>query len=47
MTSLLKLLITVAVLAGLIWGGMIALALFVEPEEREISVPVPPSRFEK
>lgn len=47
MTSLLRFLVTIAVLAGLGYAGMIALALFVEPQPREITVTIPPGKLGK
>lgn len=47
MTSLLRFLLTIIVMAGLAYAGMVALALFVEPQQREISVTVPANRLGK
>lgn len=47
MPSLIKLLAIVAILAGIVYGGMIALATFVEPQLREMSQTIPPSRLSK
>lgn len=47
MTGLVKFLLTIAVLGGLVYGGLIALALFVEPQQREMSVTIPPQRLGK
>lgn len=41
MPSLIRFLITLAVLAGIAYGAMVALVMFVQPNEREISVRVP------
>jgi hypothetical protein len=41
MPSLLRFLLVVGVLAGLIYGAIYALASFVEPTPREITVTVP------
>jgi hypothetical protein len=41
MPSLLRFLVVVGVLAGLIYGAIYALASFVEPTPREITVTVP------
>ena len=43
MPTLFRFLLVVAVLAGLGFAAMFALATFVEPEPREITVPVPPA----
>ena len=45
MPSVLRFLLTIAILAGLVYGGMIALAVFVEPESREITHTVPRSKL--
>lgn len=47
MPSLFRFVFIVAALAGLAYGGMLALATFVEPEQREITQSVPASKFGK
>ncbi|HEX9237291.1 MAG TPA: histidine kinase [Xanthobacteraceae bacterium] len=47
MPSLLRLLTVIAVLCAVVYGGVYALAHFVEPKSREISVSVPPDKFFK
>jgi hypothetical protein len=47
MPSLLRLLTVVAILCGIVYGGLYALAHFVQPKPREISVSVPPAKFFK
>ncbi len=47
MPSLLRFLTIVAVLVGVVFGGVYALAHFVQPKTREITVSVPPDRFFK
>jgi len=47
MPSLIRFLTLVAVLAGLGYAAMWALATFVEPQQREIKVVVPQSSFSK
>jgi hypothetical protein len=47
MPSLFRLIVALGVIGGLIYGAMFALANFVEPKPREISVTVPPDRFVK
>jgi hypothetical protein len=47
MPSLARFLAVVAVIGALIYGGIFALANFVTPKPREISVNVPPDRFYK
>lgn len=41
MPTLFRFLFTLAVLAGLVFAAMFALATFVEPQPREMSVTVP------
>jgi hypothetical protein len=45
--SLLRFLFIIAVLALLVYGGMIALVTFVEPQPREMSQTIPPARLNK
>ncbi|MCA1304411.1 histidine kinase [Nitratireductor aquimarinus] len=45
MPTLFRLLVIVAILVGLVYGAMIALATFVEPETGEMSVRVPVDRL--
>jgi hypothetical protein len=45
--TLFKFLTFLAVIAGLIYGGMLALVTFVKPEPREIVEIVPPSKLQK
>ena len=47
MPSLIKFLLLAGILAGLIYGGMVALVTFVEPQPREMSQTIPPSRLNK
>jgi len=47
MPSLFRFLAFVAIVAGAIYGGMLALTQFYDPPQREITVPVPPDRFVK
>jgi hypothetical protein len=47
MPSLLRLLTVIAVSGAVVYGGLYALAHFVEPKSREISVSVPPDKFFK
>ena len=46
MPTLFRLLIFLLLLAGIVYGAMWALALFVEPTPREITTTVPPSRLQ-
>jgi hypothetical protein len=39
--------VIVAILAGLVYGGMIALVTFVEPQPREMTQTLPASKLNK
>ncbi|MEO1397642.1 MAG: histidine kinase [Pseudomonadota bacterium] len=45
MPSLIRFLITCGILAAIVYGGMFALATFVEPETREMRVRIPSDRI--
>ena len=45
MPSLLRFLVFLAVLAGIGYGGMFALTVLVEPEQREMTVKIPANRL--
>ena len=45
MPTLFRFLFILAVIAGVIYGSMVALVVFVEPNEREITVRVPSERL--
>ena len=47
MPTLIRFLTVVAVIGGLIYGGIFALATFFDPEPREITVTVPADKFQK
>jgi hypothetical protein len=47
MPSLLRLLTVIALLAATVYGGLYALAHYVQPKSREISVSIPPDKFFK
>jgi hypothetical protein len=47
MPSLFRLLTTLAIIVGAAYGGLYALAHFVQPRTREISVTIPPDKFFK
>jgi hypothetical protein len=47
MPSLFRLLTVIAIIVGLVYGGLYALAHFVQPRTREISVTIPPDKFFK
>jgi phage shock protein PspC (stress-responsive transcriptional regulator) len=47
MPSLLRLLAIIAIVFGAAYGGLYALAHFVQPHPREMSVSIPPDKFYK
>jgi hypothetical protein len=47
LASLFRLLVILAVLAGLGYVAMLALVAFVEPQPHEIVQPLPPARLNK
>lgn len=47
MPSLIRFLVTCAILAGLVYGGMFALATFVEPNQREIQIRIPADKLNR
>jgi len=47
MPSLFRLLTVIAILSAIVYGGLYALAHFVQPKPREISVSIPPDKFFK
>ncbi|HEX9211047.1 MAG TPA: histidine kinase [Bradyrhizobium sp.] len=47
MPSLFRFLTVVAVLAGIVYGVVFALANFVNPKSREMTVTIPPDKFLK
>jgi phage shock protein PspC (stress-responsive transcriptional regulator) len=47
MPSLVRLLTVVAILCAAVYGGLYALAHFVQPKTREITVSIPPDKFFK
>lgn len=46
MPTLFRFIAILALLGGLVFGGMIALVTFVQPEPREITEPVPPAKLQ-
>jgi len=46
MPSLIRLLVVLGLIASLIYGGMFALVVLVQPNQREMSVRVPNERLE-
>ncbi|HEY7846381.1 MAG TPA: histidine kinase [Bradyrhizobium sp.] len=47
MPSLFRFLAVVAVIVGIVYGAIFALANFVSPKSREMTVTVPPDKFLK
>ncbi len=47
MPSLFRFLAFIGLVAGIIYGGMFALAQLYDPAPREITVSIPPDRFSK
>ncbi|GMO38085.1 hypothetical protein TM233_54810 [Bradyrhizobium sp. TM233] len=47
MPSLFRFLTVVAVIAGIVYGVVFALANFVSPKSREMTVTIPPDKFLK
>ena len=47
MPSLIRLLAVIAILSAAVYGGLFALAHYVQPKPREISVSIPPDKFFK
>ena len=47
MPSLFRFLIVVGLIGGLVYGVIFALANFVNPKPREITVTIPPDKFLK
>ncbi len=45
MPVILRFLLVVAIIAGCIYGGMLALVTFYEPEARDITVTIPSSKL--
>ena len=46
MPTLFRFLATIAILAGLVFAGMFALATFVQPTPREMSVTIPNTKLQ-
>lgn len=46
MPSLIRFIVFCAVLAGIVYGGMFALATFVEPNPRELTVRIPNDKLD-
>jgi len=45
--SLIRFLFVVGILVGLVWGGMLALVTFVEPQPREMTQTIPSNRLNR
>ena len=45
MPTLFRFVVTLAVLAGIVYGAMFALVMFVTPKTAEISVRIPPEKL--
>ena len=46
MPSLIRLIVVLGLIAGAIYGGMIALVTFVDPNPREMTIRVPNERIQ-
>jgi hypothetical protein len=46
MPSLIRFLVVIGVIAAAVYGGMVALVMFVEPNPREMSVRIPSERLQ-
>lgn len=46
MPTLFRFLFIIAVIAGVVFGGMLALVAFVKPEQREMVEIVPPAKLQ-
>jgi len=47
MPSLFRFLAAVAILVAIVYGGMVALAVLVQPQSREITVTIPQDKFSR
>ncbi|MGO9673739.1 MAG: histidine kinase [Methylocella sp.] len=47
MPSLIRFLLVIAILAGAVFGAMVALVAFVQPEQREMIQTIPAARLNK
>ncbi len=45
MPTLFRFVVTLAVLAGIVYGAMVALVMFVEPKQTELSVRIPAEKL--
>ncbi len=46
MPSLIRFLVVIGLIAAAVYGGMVALVMFVEPNPREMSVRIPAERLQ-
>ena len=46
MPTLFRFIVTLAVLAGIAYGAMVALVVFVEPKQAELSVRIPAEKLD-
>jgi hypothetical protein len=46
MPSLIRLLVVLGLIAGVIYGGMVALVIIVQPQQREMTIRVPNERLQ-
>ncbi len=46
MPSLIRFLVVIGLIAAAVYGGMVALVMFVEPNPREMSVRIPNERLQ-
>jgi hypothetical protein len=46
MPTLIRLLVVLGLIAGLVYGGMVALVVLVEPNPREMTVRIPSERLQ-
>jgi hypothetical protein len=46
MPSLIRLLVVLGLIAGIIYGSMVALVVLVEPNQREMTVRIPNDRLQ-
>ncbi|PZN58809.1 MAG: histidine kinase [Proteobacteria bacterium] len=46
MPTLFRFVVTLAILAGIVYGVMFALVMFVEPRQVELSVKIPQEKFD-
>lgn len=46
MPSLIRLLVVLGLIAGVIYGGMVALVIIVQPQQREMTIRIPNDRLQ-